>query len=426
LEDGSFYSPALDAGFHFASSSPFDGTVLEGGALRIARFSELRHLAPRQVDAWSVTLVPYSGLSAGGDGRLQLTPDAGAYLDREKLRIQSVTQRLGHKIVLLTETGQSLEAPADLYPEHTFEIPLTDLPSPPVAIALLDSRREEILRIGPASGGDADGSLTRGRASATPSGSDSGRPLDPGSATRGYAGAIPPGSMAPVGQTSFDGQNLTPQTSEIALRRATFDVAGRHLAYTALGIQALAAKKFLEADAAFEQALLYNADDPLLWWEKALAQRLLGNEEELPELLNAHFLAPLEPALRAEAFLAQPLATGKEPSPLLAAFNENPEDFVEVACLLIERGQFDQAHRWLDEAMRHRDLPMLRLLTAYCLLKGTQMVADAAEHVRAAAQSPGPPYPWRPVEREALAALHARFPSDAHVANLIAFCEAQI
>ena len=100
---------------------------------------------------------------------------------------------------------------------------------------------------------------------------------------------------------------------------------------------------------------MYNADDPLLWWGKAVALRLAGEDNE-QELLNAHFLAPLEPALRAESFLSQPINPDGAPSPLLASLAENPEEFIEVACLLIDCGLFDQASRWIDEALRHRDL----------------------------------------------------------------------
>lgn len=393
--NGSAYdSDTRDAGFHLGTESPFDGVRLENGILRFARFGVNRWLAPRQVDAWTVTLTPFSGLLGTVEptvSRSRCSAEAAARFDAVHLRLQTTALRLGHKLVFLTADGQTFETPVDLYPEHMLEMPLDALPSPPVALVLLDPRREEVLRV--------DASNASGRASGGKSYESGHHVAEP---------EKPPPS---------------PQTPELELRRATFDVASRHLAHTALGIQALGAGEYSRADGEFEHALLYNASDPLLWWAKAFAQRLAGAEEESGELLNAHFLAPLEPALRAEAFLRQPLAMVKEPSPLLEALNENPEEFVEVACLLIEHGRLDQAHRWLDEALRHRDLAMLRLLTAYCLLMGTQMVADAAEHVRAAGRIPGPPYPWRPVELNALRVLQERFPDDAHLSRLIALVE---
>jgi tetratricopeptide (TPR) repeat protein len=360
-----FYSQNRDAGLAlFADGTPFDGARLEGGILRFARFGRLRQIAPRQVDTWTVTLVPYSRLgSLTGASR-----EAAAYLGDDAVRVQTASARPGHKLLLLTEGGQTLEAPADLYPEHVLEIPLEGLPDKPRALVLADPRRDEVLRV------------------------------------------------SRVAEPVADDEDAD-------LRRATFEAGTRHIAYTALGIRALRRGDWPAADLAFEQALMFNADDPLLWWDKALARRLAttGEEEETdrPELLNAHYLAPLEPALRAEAFLAQPMTMGKEPNPLLAPLEENPEEFVEVACLLIERGRLDQASRWIDEALRHRDLAILRLLMAYCLLQGTRLDAEAAEHLAAASRVAGAPYPWRPVERVALQALHQRFPQDAHVAHLL-------
>ena len=199
------------------------------------------------------------------------------------------------------------------------------------------------------------------------------------------------------------------------LLQASFEAGTRHVAHTLLGIKALREKRFASAGSAFEQALNYNADDPLLWWGKSVAARLTEQDNEA-ELLNAHYLAPLEPALRAESYLSQPLSLDPDPNRLLAPLSENPEEFIEVACLLIEAGLFDQASRWIDEALRHRDLAMLRYLMAYCLLTATKLVAEASEQVRLAARSPlAPPFPFRDVERDAIALLAGTFPEDLHL-----------
>jgi hypothetical protein len=187
----------------------------------------------------------------------------------------------------------------------------------------------------------------------------------------------------------------------------------------ALGAQALGERDFDAADVAIEQSLLYNGDDPLAWWALSATRRMRGDEGERPELLNAHFLAPLEPMLRAESFLGQSPAMGKEASPLVAPVAEIPEDLVEVACVLIEHGLLDQANRWIDEALRHHDLAMLRYLMADVLLRGTRMEAEAAEHMRAAAKALVPPLPWRPVEVRALRNVLERFPSDAAARRLL-------
>jgi hypothetical protein len=180
------------------------------------------------------------------------------------------------------------------------------------------------------------------------------------------------------------------------------------------GYRALAGHDYESAEIAFERSLLFNAEDPLTWWIKALTSRLRnGPGEERSELLNAHFLAPAEPALRAEAFLSQSQEMGKEPSPLVAALDENPEAFVEVAALLVEAGLDDQATRWIDEALRHQDLAMLRYLQGFCFLRASRMQVEAAECVAAAARLGFvPPFPWRTVEWQAIEALSERFPDD--------------
>jgi hypothetical protein len=153
----------------------------------------------------------------------------------------------------------------------------------------------------------------------------------------------------------------------------------------------------------------------LLWWDKALAARL-DEQDNQSEILNAHFLAPLEPALRAESFLSQPISLDPEPNRLLASLEENAEEFIEVACLLIEAGLYDQASRWIDESLRHRDLPMLRYLMAYCLLTATRLGAEASDQIRIAAQSPvAPPFPYRDLEKTVIDVLRKSFPDDRNL-----------
>ncbi|MGV3615648.1 MAG: DUF5107 domain-containing protein [Fimbriimonas sp.] len=347
-----------------------DGVRREGGDLRVARFPELTHIGPRQVDTWAVHLIPLVG------GATAASPEAAIYLDDAVVRVQAAGERPAHKLVLRTADGRTLEAPADLGPDRPLEIPLDGLPSTPVAVALLDATGGEVLR-----------------------------------ADR-HAPAAPPPPMPASEERSLE---IEPE----ALRRATFDPGVRGPAYAGLGAYALANREFEAADLAFEQSLLYNGDDPLAWWALAATRRLRGDEGERPELLNAHYLAPLEPILRAEAFLAQSPAMGFEPSPLIAPVAEIPEDLVEVACLLVEHGLLDQANRWIDEALRHHDLAMLRYLMADVLLRGTRMEAEAAEHVRAPASALVPPLPWRPAERRALATVVARFPHDAAASRLL-------
>jgi tetratricopeptide (TPR) repeat protein len=378
----SFYSRERDCGLAvFEEEGAFDGLAYMGGHLLVRRFASPRWLAPRQLDAWAVRLVPLSGLG----GLTSASGEAAVAIEGTSLRVQTVAPRMNHKIVVRTQDGQTLEAPADLYPERPFA---AELPSPIEALVLLDPAREEIIR------------------------------ADAASSTE---------SLGPPAERELPARIEALGTDEPyeQLRRRTFDLPVRASAWERLGRLALAQGRTDDAAHAFEQSLLFNAEDHLAWWAKGMAGRIGGGDEERPEIANAHFLAPLEPALRAEAFLGQSAAMGREANPLLDPLEETPEDLVEVAALLVHWRLFDQATRWIDEALRHRDLAMLRYLQAFTYLTGSRMDAEAAEHLAAARRLEfGPPFPWRPIELEALAALQNRFPEDpmlnryAHLAQV--------
>lgn len=355
-------------------------TALEGwhcghsdGRVTLTRFQTCRTLAPRQLDTWRAAIVPVSGLeqvhAASGSGALAVLSN--------KVQIQ-VTERLpSGKVVILTNEGQTLEAPVQAYPEQVLELAL---PEGAAAVALMDVSRRVLIRW-----------------------DSNWRPAD--------------AETPPVLRLEAS-EPLDPVI-------AAFEVGTRHFAYAKLGMEAMSSGEWSEAESYLEQALLYNGEDHLSWWFKALSKRLSGEEaEESPELLNAHYLAPLEPALRAESFLAQPKTMELEANPVLKPFSEHPESFVEVACLLIEAGLFEQASYWLDESLRHEDLPMLRYLLAYCHLRVTKLNVEIAKELAAAGAKPlGPPYPWRSIELAALRALAASHPSDSRLRELTALAD---
>jgi tetratricopeptide (TPR) repeat protein len=367
-----FYSKDRDAGFWAEPvDCLLDGFSFANGEAVISRFAEPRSIGPRQLDTFRLKIVPFSGLG----GLSSANSEAAGFVSREAIAVQSATQRLGHRLLVLTQSGQTLEANVDLYPERPLKIPASDFPEPVTALVLQDGSKREVLRVDEQE---------------------------------------PPFAAPPKFISTNETRSVGPDASEDELRRLTFDPAYRHLAHTLLGYQALADKRYERAEHCFEQALLYNAEDHLVWWAKAMAARLrLGPGEENAELLNAHYLAPLEPALRAEGFLSQSQEMGREANPLLAPLADMPEQFVEVAALLVEMGLNDQATRWIDEALRHVDLPMLRYLQAYCFLRASRMHVEAAEHLAAAGRIGFvAPYPWRAIERQALDKLHERFPND--------------
>lgn len=358
------YNAGVRLGLSDVVVAPEPGTFLDGGTFR---FAEDRDLGPRQADTWAVRLLPMATVvGASGNGiAISFDPSGQA-----PVRAQAAFPVSGHKLVLLTEDAKTLEAPVELGPDRPVEIPLEGIR--PIAMALLDSEGNEVLR-------------TDRRA----------EPL--------VHHPIP----------TFD-----PDADLATLTRFTYVSALRGPAHAAIGRYWMRKGEFVRAAESFETALLYNGDDPLTWWALAASRRLAGQDDG-GALLNAHFLSPLEPMLRAEAFLSQGMEMPKEKHPLVEPVAEIPEDLVEVACVLIEHGLLEQASRWLDEALRHHNLAMLHYLMAFILLQGTRMDAEAAQHVALAAKAQLPPMPWRQVEVRALRVLAERFPVEA-IASLVA------
>jgi hypothetical protein len=166
-----------------------------------------------------------------------------------------------------------------------------------------------------------------------------------------------------------------------------------------------------------DSALATLADDPLAWWQRAVLARLNGEDND-QELTTAHALSPLEPALRAEAFLAMPQTHSKEPSAVLKGFS--PDDFHETVHLLIEAGLYQEATRLMDEAQRHQEHPLLRYMHAWCLMQTTRMEVEASFEVQKAGKAPiAPPFPWRPLEERAVRELAERFSKDERLRALV-------
>lgn len=167
-----------------------------------------------------------------------------------------------------------------------------------------------------------------------------------------------------------------------------------------------------------DDGLGYHAEDHLAWWAKGMVNRIQGVESD--DLLNAHYLAPLEPLLRAESFLAMPQTHGKEPSAVVKPLAADPAALIEIACALLDLRLFDEATRWIDEALRHGENQMLLYLQAWAFLVGSKMDVEAAELVhRASKMEIKSPYLWRPIEVRALTELSHRFPADEKLIHLL-------
>lgn len=344
-------------------------------SLVLSRFEGMRLLAPRQLDTWAMSVIPFSDMGGvSGVGR-----DGAIGIEEALFRLQAARPLTQHKVVILTKSGQTLEAPLQASPERVVGIPLPEAAS---GVAVMDANKNVVIR------------------------------------WEGDWPTIPALDLAPSAVLRRPPLATLPED----LESATFDVSTRHIAHALLGNRALASGDLSEAEFRYEQALLYNAEDHLTWWMKAVTQRQGGGEgDEVAEMLNAHYLSPLEPALRAESFFRQPRAIEREPTALLKPMADNPENFIEVAALLVEARLFEEASRWIDEAVRHVDLPMLRYLLAYAHVEATGMDFEAADQLATAAKAPlGPPFPWRPIERVAIEALANRFPDDERLRELLA------
>ncbi|MBL8068677.1 MAG: hypothetical protein JNM28_09530 [Armatimonadetes bacterium] len=331
-------------------------------------------LGGRRADSWKATLVPFTGL-----GRHLCSGQAisiGA--DGDQLTTQFHQTIQGGKIFLSLD-GQTLEAPIDNQPGPTTSTPVGQ----------------------PAS--SLDGVLVRGA------------------------------DFSPLAKWPPDAQ---PQPVPLKFDHKVFD----HMVHCRIDPHALCRIPGMEAaahgwlaeaaaragdreraDAEMERYLAYNAEDPLGWWLKAAIKRESGlDRTEIDrELPNAHYLAPLEPLLKAEAFLNTPQAQGREPNPLLASVAADPGQASGIVGAYLRHGLVQSAARLADELLRHRPNQMVHLLIAAAHIEHRSMEATAAEHVAAAEKLPlEPPFPYRPEEKAAVSRLAERFPGSQTVSQL--------
>jgi hypothetical protein len=353
-------------------ATPYDGGLIvpEGIAVKAlpGTFSSSfrRHgtpsvLAPRQVDNWACALTPTALANPTFDAELVGSVEDGT------LRLEATMPLTGCKVVLLHEAS-NLEAPADfpIGAQAKFQ-----LPEAVEAVVVLGSDRRDHWRWP---------------------------------------------SSAPASATYDDAFEAEDEAGyRLELSRAD----NRGAACIGLAYGALRRGRPEEALVYVDDVFLYNGEDVLAWWLKASLHRTLGLEGESEALMNAHFLAPFEPTLRAYAFLVSEHVT-TEPSPLVAALADNPDAMIEAAAQLHDAGLYEELAKWAEECRRHRDVPMLGYLLADALLQGSRMAAEAAALVQSASTKPiNPPYPWRRVELGALRRLGSAFPNDARIQELL-------
>jgi len=372
------YSKSRDCGLSvWTEAAKTLAVAEENKRLTLHRFGSKSKFAlgPRQLDTLKFRIVPHSGLGHLPAVCSQLAMEVGS----KGIALQATKRLENFKLLVLTKDGQSFESPIDAYAEHRKEISFASLSSRVSEVAVMDADRNVLLR------------------------------------------HIVGSRFAPIRMRHRDAMDAS-ANEETKLRRQMEKVLvtnpefAKTLPSVRFEAHLLSAMRGASAgsDALLEQALIYNGEDHLTWWMKAIYKRLAsGAQEESAELLNAHYLAPLEPALRGEGFLTQPSAQGRGANPILKPLAESPEQFIEVACLLIDLDLHSEASRFIDEALRHEDIPMLHYLQAFLLMQGTRMAVEAADQVRAASSKPfAPPFPWRKAEINALESLSSSFPND--------------
>lgn len=330
-------------------------------------------LLPREVFSWSLRFAPYSGLGEIKD----LSRSAGLGEKDGHLVIQSASRHLDAELKLETSEG-SFAAKADLHPETLFSADLSKIP--PVQTIQLPNGTDLSWKGSDCAGGEV-GSVN---ASTT-------RPTN-------LFHESPEGEFCKA--WVYESEDLPFPASP------SFIPAWRMARAQAFARQ----DNWIEADREIDQALILNGEDYAAWWLKSVIRRKMGVGDR-PELLNAHYLAPLEPLLRAEGYLQQGGSHEKQASPVTLRLAKNPDLGLECIDALLEIGLVQESAMLMDEILRHEDIGLVRLMLAWSLLTLSRMEVEAAQHIslfEKAALAPPLPSRWREVE--AVKALAARFP----------------
>lgn len=286
--------------------------------------------------------------------------------DGGRLLIHASEETPSAKVFLQLESGETVEAMLSAYPERPAEYTLRGLGAPPKRILIRGEESETLMdaTLGPVA------SVMNGVADVTAEPTVT-LPVE----WLEDWGSIPLARgihLLAAGQQS---------EAERFLLVATHSPGLEHAAWFALGLSAMRSERWLLAAADFEESLLYCGSNPLAWWLKNWSLRRVGEEDE-HDLPNAHYLAPLEPALRADAFLT---GGGEQ---MLEDFAEDPVPFLEVADLLWWCGQEAERQMILAAgAKQTADGLLHRLRAAWLWRCGMEVEATEAERRAAEAKS---------------------------------------
>ena len=363
--------PCLASDDCFVSQLGLCGSFDSGEMSGAFRRSEKPYLlGPHMLDAWRATFRAHAV-----ENPIFASEDFLVGFKDESLQVHSTQSLASAKMVLRTDDG-TLEATADLGPTQVFhaEIPVGSIS----AFAIL-SERETILQ-----------------------------PLQL------IVEFVWPQEFAKAIESS------APQQTDAQLREALRNPFLRPSAWLALAYRSSDSGIAIER---VESSLMFNPEDHLAWIHKSFCE---GPVEEPESVLNAHYLACLEPMLRCESFLTQGQeALRKDPSKLVEPLADSPDALVEVACILVESRRYEDLFRWVDECLRHREVAMLRYILAFAYVESGKHEFETAMQVQKVALQPvTAPYPWRRIERHVLETLSLQFPSDERIKDLLGLWEA--
>ncbi|MFM9872176.1 MAG: hypothetical protein ACKVQS_01770 [Fimbriimonadaceae bacterium] len=338
-------------------------------------------LGGRRIDEWRVEMVPYSGI---GEFRCGDTA-VSIGVDEDSLHIQAHGDTSDYK-VFLQVNGQTLESAINQKVGSLNSTDLTQLPGVIEAIAVRDSAGASVAQWPPVPFVDK---------------------------IRKF--------KFPHNELDILIDQMDDSVKDIE-RIMGLEALTREL----LAVGRVRTQEWGKADEAMEKFLAYHAEDGLGWWLKASIKRERGRErtDEDRELPNAHYLMPLEPLLKAEAFLNTAVAEGREPNPLLKTIADDPG----VAAAVVE-----MYHRcWLrqgmarlaEELLRHKESPMIRYFLADAYLSNPRLTASAAEHVFAVENLDiEPPFPHRKNDITVIERLAERFADSNRLNQLVKLIE---
>jgi hypothetical protein len=352
-------------------------------SVNLLRMNSTHSLGGAMTDSWSVSLCPLTGISSVDF----IDDEFGMGVSRGRLTVVSQHGRPKCPIKLTSSNEELFQTTVDLYSEQPMNTSL-DAIGELSSIAIGDGERQICH------------SFLQSPASR----------LAAGSNAQLGSGESPSWECSKSILEAIDLLDCGEDPSSYA-RSARIHAADRAIASTILATHACRQSDWDLSLTHIDQALSHEASNGLLWWMRAVVNRQKGETEEQPDRLNAHFLLPLEPALRAEAFLCQPAVTSMDPIPLVAPVAMHQTASAEIAAMYWNLGLFRDVVRWVDECCRHRESSWLRIIhaAAYLKLRGKEIEAHTQLQFATRAGL-GAPFPTTELEFRILEDLRTRFP----------------